>query len=232
MNSGKNIPRLLGVAFLVVLFLTFASEFWSMNIFGVSDNLAPVPISEGLVNVANNLMSWQISILLGLILTNGIIVLAVLLYVVLHKQNKIIALVALGWWLAEAITLALSKLGALALIPLSLEYVQAGTRDTSYLQTLGTLFYDVVVREGYDIHMWSFCLGGILWYTLFYRSRYIPRALALWGIVGTSLALIGTAMGWLGMSQPLILVYPNTLFELAIGLWLAIKGIKAYEPEL
>ena len=74
MNSGKNIPRLLGVAFLVVLFLTFASEFWSMTIFGVSDNLVPVPISDGLVNVANNLMPWQISILLGLILTNGIIV--------------------------------------------------------------------------------------------------------------------------------------------------------------
>lgn len=69
------------------------------------------------------------------------------------------------------------------------------------------------------------------WYTLFYRSRYIPRALSLWGIVGVSLALIGTVMGWLGMSKPVVLVYPNTLFELAIGLWLVIKGIKSYEPE-
>ena len=230
MNSTKNTPRLLGVAFLVVLFLTFASEFWSMLIFGVSDNLVPVPISDGLANVASNLMQWRISILLGLVLCNGIVVLAVLLFAVLHKQNKIIALVALGWWLAEAITLAVSKLGALALIPLSLEYVQAGAPEPSYFQTLGTLFYDIVVREGYDIHMWFFCLGGILWYFLFYRSRVIPRALSLWGIVGVSLGLIGTAMGWLGMSQPVILVYPNTLFELAIGLWLVVKGIKTYEP--
>ena len=33
MNSNKNTPRLLGVAFLVVLFLTF-SELWIMSIIG------------------------------------------------------------------------------------------------------------------------------------------------------------------------------------------------------
>ena len=134
---------------------------------------------------------------------------------------------ALGWWLAESITLAASKVGAFALIPLSLEYAQAGAAESAYLETLATLFYGVD-RWAYDIHMWFFCLGGILWYTLFLRSRYIPRALSLWGIAGVSLALVGTVMGWLGLPKPIALVIPNGLFEVAIGLWLVIKGI---EPE-
>ncbi len=92
----KNIPRLLGAAFLAVLFLTFAGDLWGMSIFGVSDDFGSVPISDGLANVSNSLMQWRMSILLGLILSSAIVVLAVLLFVVLYKQNKIIALVALG----------------------------------------------------------------------------------------------------------------------------------------
>jgi len=93
-------------------------------------------ISDILVSISNNLTLMRISILVELVTSIGIVVLAVLLYVVFHKQNKITALVALGWWLAEAITLAVSKIGAFALIPLSLEYVKAGAPDSSYFQTL------------------------------------------------------------------------------------------------
>jgi hypothetical protein len=222
MNSGKNTPRFLGAAFLFVWVAFLVA-------FVLPQTLLSGSMSDNLVNISNNLTLMRISILVELVTSIGIVVLAVLLFVVLRKQNKIIALVALGWWLAEAITLAVSKLGAFALIPLSLEYVKAGAPDSSYFQTLGTLFYGVD-RWGYDIHMWFFCLGGILWYTLFLKSRYIPRTLSLWGIVAVSLALIGTVMGWLGMPKPLVLVIPNGLFELAIGLWLVVKGIKAYEP--
>ena len=104
------------------------------------------------------------SIVVGLVTSIGIVVLAVLLYVVLHKQNKIIALVALGWWLAEAITLAVSTIGAFALIPLSLKFVEAGAPAASYFQTLGDFLYSGVFQLGNDIHMLFYCLGGILWF--------------------------------------------------------------------
>jgi len=77
--------------------------------------------------------------------------------------------------------------------------------------------------------MWFFCLGGILWYILFLRSRHIPRVLSIWGIVAVSLALIGTVMVWFD-TEIIALVIPNGLFEVAIGLWLVVKGIKSYEP--
>jgi len=96
--------------------------------------------------------------------------------------GTISALVALGWWLAEAVALAVSTLGAYALIPLGLEYVGAGTPASSYHQTLGTLFLGVD-QNAAAIHMLFFCLGAIMRYYLMFQSRVVPRALSLWGLV-------------------------------------------------
>jgi len=185
-------------------------------------------ISDNLVNISNNLTLMRINILVELVTSIGIVVLAALLYVVLHKQNKIIALVALGWWLAEAITLAVSKIGAFALIPLSQEYVKAGAPDSSYFQTLGDFFYCGFDRQGWAIHMLFFCLGGILWYYLFYRSKYIPRVLSVWGVVAVSLVLMNVLLVLFdrNIELQMILLAPYLLFEALIGPWLIVKGIR------
>ena len=219
MSSGKNIPRLLGVAFLTVLLLTF-SEFWALSIIGTGS------VSDSLVSISNNLMPLRLSILLGLTLSAGIIVLAVLLFVVLQKQNKIMALVALSCYLLESVTLVLRQLSVYALIPLALEYTKAGALDSSHFQTLGAVFLDIG-RWVYDVHLLFFALGGILWYTLFYRTRYIPRFLAIWGIVAVALVLVASVLAGFEI-RPIALVLPNALFELAIGLWIVIKGSKSY----
>ena len=224
MNSNNNIPKLLGAAFFSVAVLSMAQMYLSLF------SLLSGNISDSFINISNNLTQMRISILLALFTSVAIIVLAVLLFIILHKQNKIIALVALGWWLAEAIILAVSKIGNFALIPLSLEYVKAGAPDSSNFQILGTLFFGVD-RWGDTIHMLFFCLGGILWYYLFYRSKYIPGVLAVWGILAVSLALIGTLLVIFDFEPSIILSIPNGLFELTIGLWLMLKGIKLYKIE-
>ncbi len=224
MNSGKSTPRLLGAAFLFVL------------VSGLSDLLLTEVVVSGsisdiLVNISNSLTLIRISILGVLVSSIGIIVLAALLYVALYKQNRIIALVALGLWLAEAITLALSKIGAFALIPLSLEFVEVGAPEHSYFQTLGDFLYYGLDRVGYDIHMLFFCLGAILWFYLFYRSRYIPRVLSIWGIVSASLLLIYTLLVLfgrsLGIPMTMILTIPYLPYELFLGIWLIIKGFNS-----
>jgi hypothetical protein len=129
MISDSNSPRLLGAAFLFVLAASVISNALLKSIIGSGST------SDMLVNISDNLTLMRISSLVELLTSLGIVVLAVLLYVVLHKQNKIIALVALGWWLAEAITLAVGKMGAFALIPLSLKFVAAGAPEASYFQT-------------------------------------------------------------------------------------------------
>jgi hypothetical protein len=222
MNSDKNTLRLLGAAFLIVFIASLLSGSLLNSAIGSGS------ISDNLVNISNNLTLMRISILVELVTSIGIVALAMLLYVVFHKQYQIIALVALGWWLAEAITLAVSKIGAYALIPLSLEYVQAGAPDSSYFQTLGDFFYYGFDRQGWAIHMLFFCLGGILWYYLFYRSKYIPRVLSGWGLVAVSLVSINILLMLFDRSFDLqmLMLAPYLVFEALIGPWLMVKGIR------
>ena len=76
--------------------------------------------------------------------------------------------------------------------------------------------------------MLFFGLGGILWYTLFYSSRYIPRVLSVWGIVAVSLVLMDILLVLLNVIPDLqmILLAPYLVFEALIGPWLMVKGIR------
>jgi hypothetical protein len=173
----------------------------------------------------------RIFILGDLVISLGIIVLAALLYAVLNKQNKIIALVALGCWLTEAIALAISKIGASALIPLSLEFAKAGAPQYSYYQTLaGFLYNGIVIQLGQTIELLFYCFGAMLWYSLFYRSRYIPRPIALFGLIAVSVALVGLVIEFLGHDVSILVFLPILPFELTIGTWLVLRGIRDEVP--
>jgi hypothetical protein len=49
--------------------------------------------------------------------------------------------------------------------------------------------------------MLFFSLGGILWYYLFYRSKYIPRVLSIWGVAAVSLVAINVVLVLFDRSQ-------------------------------
>ena len=179
-----------------------------------------------LINISNNLNLMRISILGGMLNSAGIVFLATLLYIVLNKQNKIMALAALGLWLAEAIFYAIMQIGTLALIPLSLDFIKAGTPVNSFYLTLGEFLYNCVYNQGLIIHMWFYCIGGLLWYYLFYRSKYIPRVIPLFGLIAVSVALVGIVFQFFGYEVPIFVFLPILPFELIIGLWLMLRGIK------
>jgi len=220
MNSEKNAPRIAGAAFLFVLIASLLSTQLVTSVVGSGS------ISDTLVNISNNSTLMRISTFLGLVTSVGIVVLAVSLYVVLNRQSKIIALLALGWWLSEAIILAVSKIGLFALIPLSLEFVGAGAPAVSYFQTLGDFLYSVVYQQGDNIHMLFYSLGGVLWFYLFYRSRYIPRVLSILGLVIESVGLVGMVLLLLAVKVNMLVFYPIAVLELVVGLWLIVKGTK------
>jgi hypothetical protein len=220
----KYAPRLLGAAFLFVI-LTSMGFGLLLNSAASSGNT-----SDLLVSISNNPDLARFAILVGMLNTTGIVALAVLLYVVLKEQGKLMARVALGLWLAEAIFYAIIQLGLLALIPLSAEFVAAGAPADSFYQTLGNFLYNGVYHQSMTIHMWFYCVGGLLWYYLFYRSNYIPRAISLFGLLAVLLGFVAVVGQLLGYEVPILLSIPLLPFELAIGAWLLFIGIKEQPP--
>ena len=218
MNSDKNTPRLLGAAFLLQ---AVAALVWSAFLLPpliVSDS-----ITDTMTNIANNALQMRASIVVTMITAIGIVMLGALLFVTLKKQNMNIALVALGLYLIEAALLAASRIAVFSLLRISQESVIAG--HPAYLQTLGNLFYESA-EFGDWLHMLPFALGATLFYYLFFKSGYIPRALSLFGLIAALLALIGTPFALLGYDVPIVVFLPNLPFELTIGVWLMVKGIR------
>jgi hypothetical protein len=217
MNSDKNTPRFLGAAFLLQ---AVASAVWT---YLLSSLIVTGDISASMTNIANNALQMRASIVFTMITGVGIVMLGVLMYVILKKQNRNIAIVAMGLYLLEAAILAASRIPAFSLLRISQESVMAG--HPAYLQTLGNLFYESA-DFGDWLHMLPFALGATMFYYLFFKSGFIPRVLSLWGLIAASLAVIGTLFGLLGYDVPLVVFLPNLPFELTIGVWLMVKGIR------
>jgi len=219
MNSDKNTPRLLGAAFLLQAVASLVSGL----IAPVSFLIVSGNIIDNMTNIANNALQMRASIVLDMITAIGIVMLGSLLYVTLNKQNGKIALIALGLYVMEATILAASRIPAFSLLRISQESVIAG--HPAYLQTLGNLFYESQ-SFGYELHMLPFALGATMFYYLFYKSGFLPRGLSLLGLIAAPLALIGTLFVLLGYDVPFVVFFPNLPFELGVGLWLMVKGIR------
>jgi hypothetical protein len=217
-KTGKSIPRLLGAMFLAVIITSL--------LMGVVISLSG-STPEILTKIANNLLPMRLSVLFGLVTVIGVIIMAGLLYTILKEQNRPIALIAFGLWLGEALAMAVSILGRLGLIPLSQDFAAAGApAGASYYQTLGNFLYTGIDKTGIDLHMIFYCVGGLLWYYLFFKSRYIPRLISGYGLLAVAVALVANVISFFGYSVPIYFSIPLLPFELAIGLWLLVKGIK------
>lgn len=71
-------------------------------------------------------------------------------------------------------------------------------------------------------------LGGVLFFGLFFRSRYIPRWLSGWGMLTYSVigVLAATILLYPDMEEHVMLFFlPGALFEWVAALWLLFAGI-------
>jgi len=184
MNIEMNTIILLGIAQLAVIVGSVVAERLLASAVGSGS------ISDILANISKNITRMRISNLVALGLSLAIVAMGVLYYVVLYKEYPIIALVALGFFLASAIIIAVGKIGANALIPLSQEFVEAEAPELSYFQTLGNFLYFGVDRRGNDVNMLFMSFGLLLVNYLLFISEYIPRVLSIWGLVAICLLLI------------------------------------------
>ena len=218
MSTGKNTVRLLGAAFLIQAVASAVSGFFLQRPLIVSGN-----IIDSMNNISNNVLQMRASIVVSMITAMGIVMLGALLFETLKKQNMKIARVAFGLYCIEAAILAASRIPAFSLLRISQESVLAGHPD--HLQTLGNLFHDSA-EFGDWLHMLVFAVGATMFYSLFFKSRFIPRGISIWGLVAAPLAIIGTVVVLLGYNVPIFVFLPNLPLELTMGVWLLVKGIR------
>ena len=224
MTAAKNTPKILGLMFIIVIILSVISGTF-LNPLNYSMTGPPENITDTMVNFSEYPAKVQLSITGYLIEAACIVFLSGLLYTVLKEQNRVIARWAFGLWILEAVFVAIRQINAFSLLYTSQGFVQAGAPSESYYQTLGSLFYRLM-QFSYDVQMVFYCIGGFLFYYLFFRSNFVPAWISIFGLIVASLGFIGEVLVIFGYAVPLYIFLPILPFELIIGLWLMIKGIK------
>ena len=213
--------RVAGLAYIVVIMLGIVCvSFVESNLVVPGDNTATYN------NIIDNELRFRISIAGEILMYMFVVLLSLALYVVLKTVNNNLALLALLWRLGEAIIGGAVTVIS-GLIPLLL-LSQEAKFEAEQLQNLIGLFLGVR-NAGLDVVLMFIGVGGTLFCYLLFKSKYVPKILAAWGIFTylsmLILALTSILIPNISETTKMVFYAPGGLYEISIGLWLLIKGI-------
>jgi Domain of unknown function (DUF4386) len=153
---------------------------------------------------------------------------AVVLWPVAKRVNEILALGFVTARVMESVFIAVGLLSLLSVVTLRQE--AAAGADGSSLVAVG--------QSLVAIHGWTFLLGpgfvvgvgnGLILGYLMYTSRLVPRGMAVLGLIAgpvlmaAAIAVIFGVIEQGGLVQT-IASLPEFLWELALGIWLTVRG--------
>jgi len=228
-TSQRKAARVAGLAYLLIIVTSTL-----LMVFGYNKLIVEGNDAATFSNFMANELLIRISAAFELIMYVGVVILSLALYVVLKTVNKNLALLALLWRFAEAIMGCLAVFSSLVVSQLLNGENYSAVFEPEQLQALVGLFLDVQSAT-ISLVVVFVSLGTIVFCYLFFKSKYIPRILAAFGIFSFLLVLIKAFVVILFPNIPsmiqLVFHLPGALFEVIIGLWLLIKGVNVEERE-
>jgi hypothetical protein len=223
--SQRTAARVAGVACLISMAAVVFAQF------GIQSHLI---VAGNAADTARNIMAherqFRIAIALDLIYGAGVVVLLTALYVILKPVHRSLALLAASFRLVYALMWLVVGLNSLFVVLRLLG--GAGYLDvfeTDRLQALTRLSLGAA-SDAYYAGLPFYALASTVCSYLWFRSNYIPRALAAWG---------GISSVWCVICAFAFIVVPHfektvnlwwfdspmALFEIALSSWLLFKGL-------
>jgi len=232
-NFEKSQRKAAKVAGFIFLFIVLG---WILNWTFVDSKLTIAGnVTATATNILANEWLFRVGIMNELILSVSGFILAFALYVMLKPIDRNLALLALFLKMAESIVATVNVLAKFIVLQMLNGKAYLTVFKPEHLQDIAGLFFNIR-SNGATITMVFLGLGFIVFFYLLYKSKYVPGILAGFGILSYFLILVnsfvtilipqnGTMMTMVN-SISMIFMTPSILFELIIGLWLLIKGIK------
>lgn len=183
--------------------------------------------SDFLSSIASLPMLLAVGAFLMLLNTAVDIAKAVLFFPILERHSQRTALTYFAAIIVQVMFLSIGALAVLMLVPLSQHAGDAGAT------TLGATLVELN-QMAYQVGQMTLGVGATFLCALLFRTRLVPRWLAVSGLIGYPLHVAGTIFELFGVEIGLYLTMPGFFFELALPLWLLTKGFQreAYEGRL
>jgi hypothetical protein len=198
--------------------------------FGIHGRLITDNPSETAQNILKHEQLFRIGMVGDIIYCTGIVVLLTALYVILKPVNAGLALLAAFLrlvWVLIWLVMTLNLFNALRLLS-GANYL--GAFETGRLQALARFY----LGSSFDYYYVGLLFGslastvcGYLWF----KSRYIPRALAVFGIVSSAFCVACTIIFYIfpNFDETINLWWfdsPMGIFDIVLSFWLLIKGLR------
>ena len=210
-GAGKRYARLFGALF-IAGFLVYGIGF------GLVSSVTTAP------DFVSTLSAHSTTLVIGafLMLLNTVVDLGkgVLFFPIAERRGKRTALVYLAATTVQVVLLDLGVLFLLMLVPLSDLAVGPVSTSASGLGSLLTTANTLA----YEIGQGTLAFGALFMTWFLFRTRIVPRGLAIAGVIGYAIHLTGAVAEILGLHIGLVFSLPGGIFELALGFWLIAKG--------
>lgn len=219
-DSTRNHARVAGIFYL----LTFLSSIPALILIG------PVLNDAGYVTGAGQDTRVLWGCLLDAVNALTAIGSAVAVYSVVKRQNGSMALGFVASRLVEAAVVMIGVVSLLAVVTMRQDFAASGADATSLTVTANALV---------DVRNWTFLFGpglmpvfnALLFATLLYRSRLVPRIIPTIGLVGAPLLFAAFLANLFGVfdqvsTTSLLLTLPIAAWELSVGIWMTFKGFR------
>jgi hypothetical protein len=226
-ESQRKAARVAGILYLFTILIANLTEFYVRRRI-----MVPVDAVKTAMNIAAHEQLFRIGIAVDLFMFAGNIALVVALYVILKPVNRNLALLAVFWWLVEC-SVAAATVGIDFAAVLSLGRANSlPALNTEHIQALARLLISLDAG-GNRVAALFFGLGSTFFCYLWFKSRYIPRLLAAWGILASLVptfiplsTIVFASLADLPLRRARTGI-PIVIFEVILGLWLLTKGIEA-----
>ena len=154
---------------------------------------------------------------------------AVLLSPILRKHSETLALSYVLARVLEVTMISIGLVAGLLLVPLSWDFTAADAGDVASARVLAESLKTASDWTGYLGAQMIFSISALVLNWAFLRNGLIPRWLSLWGLIGVPLMFTS---GLLVMFESLnsnastltLLVVPLAVQEMAMAIWLIVKG--------
>jgi len=172
---------------------------------------------------------FRLSIAGDLVVYTTVIVLIWALYVVVRPVDKNLALLAVFFRLVENAVLCVATVNSLVVLRLLSGADALKTFEPGQLHSLANVALSAQ-GLGMSVGFILLGLGSTVFAYLLLKSSYVPRALAAWGIFSSLvLSLVTLAIlvfPGLGKVMGLAYMAPMGIYEVGLGLWLLVKGLR------
>ncbi|MFM7358228.1 MAG: DUF4386 domain-containing protein [Sediminibacterium sp.] len=223
MISDKNLARIAGLCYLIVIATGLFSEVFVRQALRVSNDA---------LTTAHNIQTYEMLFRWGFVadLVNFVIGLpsVIIIYFLFKRVNKLLLQIALTFVIIQTAIIAVNLLNQISPLLILSNETYLNTFQPNQLATLSLLSLNLQA-QGYAIGLVFFAFYCLIIGFVIYKSQMLPKILGILYVI-TGLGYLTNSFTMFlskGFANPMFtyLAIPIFIGELSLCLWLLIKGV-------